>query len=114
MASNIDRGDVDTEGKNGTFSPKRRVHKNVDHSAEYDPSEIEGALRNIEPAQVIGEVCTFARANPHIALAGAAAVGFILGGGLTPRLVGAVGMLAARRYLQGSMKETLESLIKSV
>jgi hypothetical protein len=113
MASNIDRGDVESE-QNGTYSPpkRKRSERNVDRSDE--PSDIQGALSNIEPGEVIAQVTTFARANPHLALGGAVALGFVLGGGLSPRLISAVGMIAARRYLAGSMKETLESLTKGV
>src|SRR5262249_35592630 len=39
-----------------------------------------------------------ARDNPHAALAGAFAVGFLLGGGLTPRLLVSLALLAGRRY----------------
>ena len=114
MASNIDRGDVESE-QNGTYSPPKRKsrERSVDRSAEHEPSEL-GALSNIEPGEVIAQVTTFAKANPHLALGGAAALGFVLGGGLSPRLISAVGMIAARRYLAGSMKETLESLMKGV
>src|SRR5262245_23845499 len=108
MATRTDRGPMDD--KNGTFEKRRRT----DPSADYDPAELESAVSTFEPREVIAQVESFARANPHLALAGAAAIGFVLGGGLTPRLVGAVGMIAARRYLSGTMKETLGSLLEGV
>ena len=46
----------------------------------------------------------------HAALAGAFAAGFLLGGGLTPKLLGAVALFAARRYFRGAVEETLESV----
>ena len=110
MASNTDRGDLDPQAQNGTYRGRGRM----DDASEHGRSAAEAALSNIQPGEVIAQVETFARANPHLALAGAAALGFVLGGGLTPRLVGAVGMIAARRYMQGAMKESLDSFLKGV
>jgi hypothetical protein len=114
MASNTNEPG-DTHAQNGTFEGRTRRRKAARHPAEeYETSDLEGALANIPAGEILTQVKAFARESPHIALAGAAAIGFVLGGGLTPRLVGAVGMIAARRYLQGSMKETLDSLLKGV
>src|SRR5690349_17163498 len=73
--------------------PKRRngVHtEGTDVSAEADSGREELDEISIKPAEIVEQVTTFTKHNPHIALAGAAAVGFVLGGGLSPRLVGAV------------------------
>ncbi|MRG97678.1 hypothetical protein [Polyangium spumosum] len=67
------------------------------------------ALGGVDPSQVLTMVSDVARANPHAALAGAVAVGFLLGGGLTPRLLGAAALFAARRYFRGAVEETLSS-----
>ena len=76
---------------------------------EIDPIQ---ALAQIDPAEVLGQAASFARANPHAALAGAAVIGFVLGGGLTPRLVGTLGMLAARRYMKTAAFGGLLSMLK--
>lgn len=53
----------------------------------------------------------FARENPHAAIGGAFAAGFLLGGGLTPRLLASIAMLAGRRYLSRAATEVLEGAI---
>lgn len=63
-----------------------------------------------DASEAISTVSTIAREHPHAALAGAFAVGFLLGGGLTPKMIGAIGMFAARRYFNGAVQETLESM----
>jgi hypothetical protein len=68
------------------------------------------ALGGVDPNEVLTMVSNVARANPHAALAGAVAVGFLLGGGLTPRLVGAAALFAARRYFRATVEETLSGL----
>ncbi|EYF01454.1 Hypothetical protein CAP_8287 [Chondromyces apiculatus DSM 436] len=66
------------------------------------------SLPEIDPGQVLETVSTFARENPHTALAVAAGVGFVLGGGLTPRLLGAIGLFVARQYMRETMNEALQ------
>src|SRR5262245_26807585 len=78
-------------------------------SAAADPLD---ALAHVDAREVLGQVESFARENPHAALAGAVAVGFVLGGGLTPRLLGALGMIAARRYMSTAMGDTLAQLLR--
>jgi hypothetical protein len=68
------------------------------------------ALGGVDPNEVLTMVGDVARANPHAALAGAVAVGFLLGGGLTPRLLGAAALFAARRYFRATVEETLAGL----
>jgi len=63
-----------------------------------------------DTSEAINTMSTMAREHPHAALAGAFAVGFLLGGGLTPKMLGAIGMFAARRYFRGAVEETLESV----
>lgn len=99
--------------ENGAAVPRKREPSRRRERAEA-PEADASPLSNIEPGEMINQVSSFARENPHLALAGAAAVGFVLGGGLTPRMVGAVGMFAARRYLQGAMREAVETVIREV
>jgi dienelactone hydrolase len=61
--------------------------------------------------EMLEAVTEWAQDNPHLALASAAAVGFLLGGGLTPRMLGAAGMLAARHYLKQTANELLEAVV---
>jgi hypothetical protein len=63
-----------------------------------------------DPSEALAQVSNVAREHPHAALAGAFAVGFLLGGGLTPRLLGAAAMFAARRYFRMTVEETLASV----
>jgi hypothetical protein len=63
-----------------------------------------------DPTEAIAAVTKVTRENPHAALAGAAAVGFILGGGLTPKFMGAIAMFAARRYFRATVEETLAAV----
>jgi hypothetical protein len=50
------------------------------------------------------------RENPHAALAAGTAIGFVLGGGMTPKLMGAIALFVARRYFQAAVDESLASL----
>lgn len=72
---------------------------------------VEEALARIDPGQVVEAVSAFTRENPHTALAAAAGIGFLLGGGLTPRLLGAIGLFAARQYFRETLRESLHDLI---
>lgn len=67
-----------------------------------------------DPAQAVDTVTKLTRENPHAALAGAVAVGFVLGGGMTPRLMGAIAMFAARRYFRLTIEESLASLQSTI
>jgi hypothetical protein len=73
---------------------------------------IEGALSPLgfDPNEALAQVSNVAREHPHAALAGAFAVGFLLGGGLTPRLLGAAALFAARRYFRAAVEETMASV----
>jgi hypothetical protein len=63
-----------------------------------------------DASEAISTMSTMAREHPHASLVGAFAVGFLLGGGLTPKMLGAVAMFAARRYFRSAVQETLESV----
>ena len=69
----------------------------------------EKALEGLKEARVGVEA--FARENPRAAIAIAVGVGFVLGGGLTPRILFGLGALAARtvgrEYLKGQLKSKL-------
>ena len=69
-------------------------------------------LGQIDPKEALATVSQFARENPHVALGGAFVVGFLLGGGLTPRILGAAGMMVARRYFASTVRETLDNVVR--
>jgi hypothetical protein len=70
------------------------------------------AMGSINPKEVLGMVEGFARENPHTALVGACAIGFLLGGGLTPRILGSLAVIAGRKYFNQTMRETLEGVLR--
>jgi hypothetical protein len=72
---------------------------------------VDEAFAHADPGQVVQSVAAFARENPHAALAAAAGIGFLLGGGLTPRLLGAIGLFAAKHYFREAVQETLHELV---
>jgi hypothetical protein len=74
---------------------------------------VEAAFIRTDPGQVVQSVAAFARENPHVALAAAAGVGFLLGGGLTPRLMGALGFFAGRIYFREAVQEALVELVRA-
>jgi len=69
-------------------------------------------LGGIHPAELARAAAELARENPHTAIAGALAVGFLLGGGLTPRLLASIALFAGRRYLAEAARETLTGAIE--
>jgi ElaB/YqjD/DUF883 family membrane-anchored ribosome-binding protein len=77
---------------------QRTTRTKTKHDDE-DDSVIE-ELTRVDPDQIISAVASFARENPHTALAAAAGIGFLLGGGMTPRVLGTVGLYVARRYFR--------------
>jgi hypothetical protein len=70
-------------------------------------------LAGFDAGEALGAVTTYAKENPHVALAAAAGVGFLLGGGLTPRLLGAAALFVGRRYLNVMMRDALEGALVS-
>lgn len=70
------------------------------------------AITSIREAR--GTVEEFARENPRAAIGIAVGVGFILGGGLTPRLLFGLGALAARTFARDYVKGQLGSFTGSL
>ena len=66
----------------------------------------------IDPKEIAGAIERFARENPHAAVASAWALGFLLGGGLTPRLIGLIATVAGRRYLLETLRATVDSALR--
>lgn len=82
----------------------------IPHNDPHDGVESLG----FDPTHTVEVVTNVTRENPHAALATAVAVGFVLGGGLTPKLVGAMAMFIARRYFQATVQETIVSLQETI
>lgn len=62
--------------------------------------------------EVRGTVEEFARNNPRTAVAVALGLGFVLGGGLTPRILFGVGAIAARRYAKDFARAQIGSITR--
>jgi hypothetical protein len=60
-----------------------------------------------------GAIEAYARENPRTAVAIALGVGFVLGGGLTPRVLFGLGALAARRYAGEYAKSQLGAMTRN-
>src|SRR5277367_4199364 len=73
---------------------------------------LEPGIVRIEPAEILRAAAEFARESPHTALAGALAVGFLLGGGLTPRLLASLALIAGRRYAAAAAREALGGVVQ--
>ncbi len=81
-------------------------------SAEPDHEDLETrAKAGAAEARIVIE--NFARANPRTAVAVAVGVGFVLGGGLTPRLLFGIGALAARNLARDYAKNQIGSMTRS-
>jgi len=72
----------------------------------------EEAPAPIDPRELAQAAAEFAGENPHTAVAGAFAVGFLLGGGLTPRLLASIALFVGRKYLAEAARETLEGAVR--
>ena len=85
-----------------------------DHPAEHPPEQgaNAGDLGGIDPAELVRAAAEIARDNPHAALAGALGIGFLLGGGLTPRLLASIAVFAGRRYLAEAAREALTGAVE--
>jgi hypothetical protein len=92
------------------MEPKHRSTAARRHEREEPEHEESSALERIEAGEVLEKVESFAREQPHIALAGALALGFVIGGGISPRMLGALAALGARTYLQGKVSAQLADL----
>jgi len=92
------------------------MNQNEAQQSRIDPSRgpVEEAdeSKPIDPKEVLGMVRGFARENPHAALASACAIGFLIGGGLTPRLLGGIALFAGRKYFSQTVRETLEGVLR--
>ena len=62
--------------------------------------------------QARGSIESFARENPRTALVVALGVGFVLGGGLTPRVLFGIGAIAARRFAREFAREQLSGITR--
>jgi hypothetical protein len=80
-----------------------------DHNGAAEP---EPALDGADLRRVLDNASELARESPHMALAIALAAGFVLGGGLTPRLLGSAAMIAGRTYLGRAARETLATVVE--
>jgi hypothetical protein len=73
---------------------------------------LEPGIGSVEPAEIVRAAAELARENPHAALAGAFAVGFLLGGGLTPRLLASLALIVGRRYAAEAAREALGDVVQ--
>jgi len=64
--------------------------------------------------QARGSVESFARENPRTAVAIALGIGFVLGGGLTPRVLLGIGAVAARRLARNYAREQLSGITRGM
>ncbi len=87
-----------------TINEERHDH---DGAAEAEPF-LDGA----DLRRVLDNAGELARESPHAALAIALVAGFVLGGGLTPRLLGSAAMIAGRTYLGRAVRETLATVVE--
>jgi hypothetical protein len=72
-----------------------------------------GTLGDVDVNAAMEKVVVFARANPHAALAGAVAVGFVIGGGLSPRLLAGAAMILGRRMLTHAVRDGIEAALEN-
>jgi hypothetical protein len=97
--------------ENETKEPRTRTKRASTPAAdEARPGALE-PLENFDPGEALGAVAEYAKENPHVALAAAAGVGFILGGGLTPRMLAGVAFFVGRRYANVAMRGALEGAL---
>ena len=77
-----------------------------------DTESLTDEAAGIDPQELLNAAAEFTRENPHTAIAGAFAVGFLLGGGLTPRLLASIAMFAGRKYLAEAARAALEGAVQ--
>lgn len=70
------------------------------------------AMEGLKEAR--GTIESFARENPRVAIGVAVGIGFVLGGGLTPRLLFGLGALAARTVARDYVRNQLGGLAGGV
>lgn len=66
----------------------------------------------VDVSELVRAAADFARENPHAALGAALALGFVVGGGLTPRLLASFAVHAGRRYLADAARQAMESAVE--
>jgi hypothetical protein len=93
------------------MSEHRESQRSGGVSAEGEPP-VEPGIGSIEPDEIVRAASELARESPHAALAGAFAVGFLLGGGLTPRLLASLAMILGRRYAAEVAREALGGVVQ--
>jgi len=82
-------------------------------SGEMDLEEMQNkAVEGVKQAR--GTIEEFARANPRTAIGIALGIGFVLGGGLTPRVLFGIGAIAARRFARDYARQQLQGFTKGV
>jgi hypothetical protein len=78
-----------------------------------DAAELKAkALDGLREAQ--GAIESFARRNPRTAVGIAVGVGFVLGGGLTPRILLGLGAYLAKNVARDYAKSQLRTMTRSV
>lgn len=90
----------------------QRSEPRVEASAPDEEQGGTGTGAGIDPDELARTAIELARENPHTALGAAFAVGFLLGGGLTPRLLVSIAALAGRRYFAQIARDALESAVR--
>ena len=80
-----------------------------DHDMDLEQMQ-EKALEGIKDAR--GTIESFAKANPRAAVGVALGIGFMLGGGLTPRLLFGLGAIAARRIVREYARDQIGSFTR--
>ncbi|AUX48624.1 hypothetical protein SOCE26_101630 [Sorangium cellulosum] len=71
-------------------------------------------LGRLDAAEITRAIAAFSRENPHVAIAAAAGLGFLLGGGLTPRVLSKLGALATRSYVKGTLVQAVQALLQEL
>jgi hypothetical protein len=67
---------------------------------------------SVDPRELVHAAADFARESPHAAVGAALAVGFVLGGGLTPRLLASLAMHFGRKYLAEAARQAMEGAVE--
>ncbi|APR85928.1 Hypothetical protein A7982_11277 [Minicystis rosea] len=86
--------------------------QHVEPGGEDGEGEMAEGPAGFDPSEIAQAATEFARENPHTALAGAFAVGFLLGGGLTPRILASIALFAGRKYLAEAARGALEGAVR--
>jgi hypothetical protein len=86
--------------------------KTVRENGQPHDADAEVGLDGVDLRRAIDSASELARESPHAALAIALAAGFVLGGGLTPKLLGTMAMIAGRTYLSRAVRDTLATVVE--